>query len=86
MGLLFSCNNPDSYPWQKLLEPQHRYECFTKPSKDKALWSKGFSLHFAKLGQDTDVIQRNISLTHETKPCCANKYRISVYPWQDIFG
>lgn len=54
--------------------------------KTKLSGARVFSLHFAKLGQDTDVIQRNISLTHETKPCCANKYRISVYPWQDIFG
>lgn len=40
---------PDSSPWQKLLEPQHRYECFTKPSKDQALWSKGFQLTLCKV-------------------------------------
>ena len=56
------------------------------PLTTKLSWSRVFSLQFEKLGQDTDVVQRNISLPHETKACCANKYRISVYPWQDIFG
>lgn len=89
MGLL-SLNNTGSFLQQKPLGQRYRCNGVTQhpPSHltTEVPWSGVFNLQFAMLGQETDVVQKNRSLPHETSACCVNKYRISVHPWQGIFG
>lgn len=61
---------------------QHPPSCLTT----KLPRSEVFDLHFEIWGQDADVVQRNRSLPHEINACCANKHRITIHLWQDIFG